>query len=174
MVKPIPDKYVRKAIFTALNDMIVVDQASQEAILLENVDSSNIDVGTGLLLASSPFVNVPCFDSRVPTDNTKNHYILMSSQTNEVNKYTKCGSAYESTILLDIITSYYGVGNTGSRLLADNILDKVRELTNDLVLDDSSGLVVHRQTQNFPSDIATITPSENIFRKFLRLEMFIN
>ena len=132
MVKPIPDKYVRKAIFTALNNIIV--------------DGNTI----------------PCFDSRVSTDNTKNHYILMSSQTSEVNKYTKCGSAYESTILLDIITSYYGVGNTGSRLLADNILDKVREL------------IVHRQTQNFPSDIATITPSENIFRKFLRLEMFIN
>ena len=93
MVKPIPDKYVRKAIFTALNNIVV--------------DGNTI----------------PCFDSRVPTDNTKNHYILMSSQTNDVNKYTKCGSAYESTILLDIITSYYGVGNTGSRLLADNILD---------------------------------------------------
>ena len=92
----------------------------------------------------------------------------MSSQTSEVNKYTKCGSAYESTILLDIITSYYGVGNTGSRLLADNILDKVRELTNDLVLDASSGLVVHRQTQSFPSDIATITPSRKHIQKVFK------
>lgn len=144
MDKTIPNKWVRKAIFTAIDNMVVRD------------------------------IQIPCYDTRVTANGGKNHYVLMTTQTNVVNKYTKCEDAYESTILLDIVTSFYGAGNTGDRSLADDILDKVRELTNGLTLDVSSGLVIHRQTQDFPSDITTVTPTENIFRKFMRLEMFIN
>ena len=98
----------------------------------------------------------------------------MSTQTNDVDKSNKCEDSYESSILLDVVTSYIGAGNIGSRLLADNIMDKVRELTNELTLDVSSGLTILRQAQNFPNDIATITPNQNIFRKLMRIELFIN
>lgn len=174
MDKPIPNKWVRKAVFDAIDNMVVVDQVTQEVVLLENIDGYNIEADNTNLLASTPYINVPCYDLRVPTTNDKNHYILMTTQTNSVNKYTKCGDAYDSTILLDIVTSFYGSGNSGDRVLADNILDKLRELTNNLSLDVASGLVVHRQTQDFPAGIETITPTENIFRRFLRIEMFIN
>lgn len=116
---------------------------------------------------------INCFDTRV-SNNNLNYYILMSTQTNQVSKTNKCEHFYESSILIDVVTKYNGSGNVGSRLLADNIMDKVRELTNNLTLDVISGLVVLRQNQDFPNDITTITENQNVFRKFMRLELTIN
>lgn len=150
MIKQLPDTWVRKAVHTAINNCSVLD------------------------VLNSTNVTVPCYDSRVPTNGNNTHYILMSTQTNRVAKTNKCEDMYESSILLDIVTIYNGTGNTGSRVLADNILDKVRELTNNLVLDLSSNLVVQRQTQDFPNDIVSITKNQNVFRKLMRLELTIN
>jgi hypothetical protein len=144
MNKTLPDKFVRKAVFDAIND-IVVDT-----------------------------LTIPCFDSEVPEGLEVDHYVLMTTQTNTVDKSNKCEYWYESSILLDIVTSYTGVGNPGSRLLADNIADAVRSATDVLTLDVASGLVVLRQTQSFPNDVVTKTSVENIFRKFIRIELTIN
>ena len=144
MIKPLPDKWVRKAVYDAINNMVV------------------------------DTIEIPCFDTRVVANGGANHYVLMTTQTNSVDKTTKCENSYESSILLDIVTSYDGAGNVGSRLLADNIADKVRELTDNLTLDVASGLTILKQTQDFPNDIATITDTENVFRKLIRLELFIN
>ena len=143
MEKSLPDKWVRKAIFSKLNGIVV---------------SGN---------------TIPCKDTRVTGNNIPQHYILMTTQTNSVDKANKCEFFWESSILLDIITTYDGTGNTGSRVLADDILDEVRNLTNNLVLDAASGLKVIIQTQDFPNDITTIISKENIFRKFMRLELTI-
>lgn len=144
MNKSLPDKWVRKAVFDAINN-IVVDT-----------------------------LTIPCFDSEVPEGLEVDHYVLMTTQTNTVDKSNKCEYWYESSILLDIVTSYSGVGNPGSRLLADNIADAVRSATDVLTLDVASGLVVLRQTQSFPNDVVTKTSVENIFRKFIRIELTIN
>ena len=144
MIKPLPDKYIRKAVFNAVNN-IVVDT-----------------------------LTIPAYDSRVTGNVIPQHFILMTTQTNQVNQMTKCGDVWESSILIDIVTTYDGSGNTGSRLLSDNILDAVRNATNNLVLDVASGLVVQKQIQDFPNDIVTITENENIFRKLIRLELTIN
>lgn len=144
MNKSLPDKWVRKAVFDAINN-IVVDT-----------------------------LTIPCFDSEVPEGLEVDHYVLMTTQTNTVDKSNKCEYWYESSILLDVVTSYSGVGNPGSRLLADNIADAVRSATDVLVLDAGSGLVVLRQTQSFPNDVVTKTSVENIFRKFIRIELTIN
>tara|TARA_R110001583_G_scaffold114132_1_gene264580 strand:- start:6688 stop:7122 length:435 start_codon:yes stop_codon:yes gene_type:complete len=144
MIKQLPDKYVRKAVFDAVNN-IVVDT-----------------------------LTIPAYDSRVTGNVIPQHFILMTTQTNQVNQMTKCGDVWESSILIDIVTTYDGSGNPGSRLLSDNILDAVRNATNNLVLDVSSGLVVQKQIQDFPNDIVTITENENIFRKLMRLELTIN
>ncbi len=146
MVKTLPDKWIRKAIYDAVNN-IVVDT-----------------------------ITIPIFDSRVTIDSNTDvpqHYILMTSQSNEVDKLDKCEWNWESQILLDIITSYDLPGNPGSRLLADNILDAVRAATTSLVLDAGSGLSISRYTMSFPSDIVTITKKESIFRKLLRIEFYI-
>lgn len=150
MDKIIPDKWVRKAIYTAINNMIVLDELTSQSL------------------------QVPCFDSRVPTTNAKDYYVLLTTQTNRVDKSVKCGYRWESSILLDIVTKYNSTGNAGTRLFADNILDKARELTNSLVLDATSGLTVVRQTQEFPNDFVSFTPTQSVFRKLMRIEFLID
>jgi|TARA_R110000823_G_scaffold295823_1_gene415811 hypothetical protein len=144
MIKRLPDKYVREAVSNRLSNLVV-----------DGID-------------------IPTYDSRVSGNVIPQHYILLSTQTNQVNKMTKCEDTWESSILIDIVTTYDGSGNAGSRLLADNILNNVRSYTNNLTLLPSSGLVVQKQTQDFPNDIVTITDNENVFRKLMRLELTIN
>jgi hypothetical protein len=143
MIKALPDKYIRKAVFDAINNIVV-------------------DTKT-----------IPCFDMRV-TGANKSNYVLMQGQSSIVDKTNKCADMWESQILLEIFTSYNLSGNTGSRLLSDNILDKVRELTDDLTLDVASGLTIQTQTQSFPNDLDTTTGTKIVFRKFIRIEFLIN
>jgi len=142
MVKSLPDKYIRKAIYTAINGIVV----DGEAIL--------------------------CYDSRV-TGKGVDNYTLMTTQTNSVDKRTKCGYDWQSSILIEVFTRYKLTGNTGSRLLADNILDEVRSLTDSLTLDVASGLDIVTQIQSFPNDLITETTNEIIIRKFMRIEFLI-
>ena len=144
MNKALPDKWIRKAVYDVVNNITV---------------DGNV---------------IPCFDSRVTGRTIPYHYILMTTQTNDVDKGIKCGYRWDSSILLDIVTTYLSPGNTGSRLLVDNILDETRNLTDVLTLDVASGLTILRQTQFFPANITTITTNENIFRKFIRIELTIN
>ena len=146
MNKSLPDKWIRKAISDAINN-IVVDT-----------------------------ITIPVFDTRVTRDVNSEmpmHYILMTTQSNDVDKASKCEYLWSSSILIDVITSYDLPGNPGSRLLADNILDAVRSGTLNLSLDAASGLEIINQSQNFPNDISTITKNESIFRKLMRLELKI-
>ena len=143
MVKTLPDKWIRKAVFDAINN-IVVDT-----------------------------ITIPCYDTRV-TGSVEDNYILMSSQSNEVDKSNKCAYMWESQILLEIYTSYDLQGNTGSRLLADNILNEVRGLTDILALDVASNLEVVTQNQSFPSDLTSTTTNQIVYRKFIRIEFLIN
>jgi hypothetical protein len=144
MIKQLPDKYIRKAVFSAVNNLVV--------------DS----------------LTIPAFDSRVSGNIIPQHFILMTTQTSQVDQMTKCGDVWQSSILIDVVTTYDGSGNTGSRLLSENIIDAVRSATNNLILDESSDLKVQKQTQDFPNDIVTVTENENIFRKLMRLELTIN
>lgn len=143
MDKPLPDKFIRKAISNAINGIVVNTFA------------------------------IPCFDTRVPNDDKRSFYVLMSTQSNEVNKSSKCSYMWESQIVLDVITAYDINGNTGSRKMADDILNAVRANTNNLVLDAASGLTIITQTQSFPADFETETVNEIIYRKIMRIEFLI-
>ena len=144
MIKQLPDKWVRKAVYDAINGIIV------------NTYS------------------IPCFDTRVPNNDKRSFYVLMSTQSNEVNKTVKCEYSWNSQILLDVITAYDINGNTGSRKMADDILDAIKTATDSLVLDGASGLTIVTQTQSFPSDINTVTQNEIVYRKLMRIEFLIN
>ena len=146
MNKTLPDKWIRKAVSDAIDGVIVSTIA------------------------------IPCYDLRITRDvnsDIPKHYIIMSSQSNEVDKQSKCEWVWESSILLDIVTRYDRAGDTGSRVLADDILDAVRDLTKSLTLDAGSGLEIVTTTQSFPSDLYSSSGDENIIRKFLRLELLI-
>jgi len=144
MNKSLPDRWIRKAIYDLVNGI--------------TVDGNTIN----------------CFDTRVTGNVKPDHYILMSTQSNEVLDVNKCEKQWQSYILLDVVTTYLAPGNTGSRLLADNIMDQVRALTDNLTIDVASGMYVHRMEQSFPNDITTKTPNQNIFRKLMRIELVIN
>lgn len=144
MIKKLPDQYIRKAVYNAINNI--------------SVDGKTI----------------PCYDYRVTGRAKKDYYTIISTQTNLVNKANKCEYSWNSSVLIDVFTRYNGSGNPGSRLFADNILDKVRELTDKLSLDVSSDLTIVWQRQSFPNDIVSITKNENVFRKFMRIDFYIN
>ena len=144
MTKNLPDKWIRKAVHTAINDIYVNTYA------------------------------IPCFDTRVPKNDKRNFYVLMSTQSNEVDKSIKCEYRWESQIVLDVITAYDINGNTGSRKMADDILDAIKNATDNLTLDVASGLEIITQRQSFPSDLNTVTPNEIVYRKIMRIEFLIN
>lgn len=144
MTKSLPDKYIRKAIYNAINN-IVVDGKT-----------------------------IKCYDYRVTGKTIPDYYTIITTQTNQVIKSNKCENAWQSSVLIDVFTKYNGTGNTGSRLFADNILDAVKTATDNLTLDVASGLSIVWQTQSFPNDLVSLTKTENVFRKFLRIEFYIN
>lgn len=139
----LPDKFVRKALYTLLNNIVVNTQT------------------------------IKIYDSRVTGNTIPSHYILMTTQTNQVDESVKCGDRWQSSILLDIVTRYSSTGNTGSRLLADDIADAVRNLL-ETKLTLEGGLNVIHQKLDFPNDLSSVTESENVFRKFIRVELSIN
>ena len=143
MSKTLPDKWIRKAVFDQINN-IVVDG-----------------------------VTVPCYDYNL-TGEKKSAYILLTTQISPSVNNTKCDIKWNSSILIDIVTRYSKSGNTGSRLLADNIGDEVRNLTSSLSLDPASGLTIVWQRQDFEPDLMLPTKNEIVFRKLLRLEFMIN
>ncbi len=144
MIKKLPDQYIRKAVFDAINNITVNGKT------------------------------IPCYDYRVTGSKIPKFYTLITTQTNLVNKANKCEYAWQSSVLIDVFTKYNGTGNTGSRLLADNILDAVKTATDNLTLDVSSGLTIVWQKQSFPPDLVSLTKTENVFRKFQRIEFYIN
>jgi hypothetical protein len=143
MNKTLPNKWVRKAVYDLVNNITVNGNT------------------------------IPCFDTRVTTNKIPSHYILTTTQSNTVDKNNKCESFWDSDILIDIITTYNGKGNPGSRLLSDDILDSVRNLTKDIQLDISSGLEIITRTQNVNGNVSTITDNQNVFRNLLRLTLVI-
>lgn len=143
IILPLPDKYIRKAVYTLINDIVV------------NTNT------------------IKCYDTRVTGSTIPQHYVLMTTQTNRVDESVKCGDRWDSSILLDIVTRYGATGNTGSRVLADDIAEAIRNLL-ETKLTLEGGLNVVTQTLDFPSDISSVTENENIYRKFIRIELTIN
>lgn len=139
MQKSNPNKWIRKAIFTAINNMSV----------------------NGL--------TIPCYDTRVKPSEKPNYYVLMTSQTKRVIKQNKCEYFWESSILLDIVTKYTATSNTGSRVLVDDIEDKVRELTNNLVIEGFENMF-----QNIEQNgLDNINENNMVYRNLLRITLTI-
>ena len=141
MDKQLPDKWIRKAIFEAINNVTVDDKI------------------------------IPCYDTMV-VGQSNDYYVILSTQSNEVDRSLKCGYRWNSNIIIDITGVYDG--NKSGRVKVDNILDKVRDLTKDLTLDVASGLEIIDVRQSFPSDIVSTRENKIIYRKLIRLELLIN
>jgi hypothetical protein len=100
MITTNPDKFIRKAVFNLLNNIVV--------------DSKIIG----------------CYDSRLTNNATLSEYILMTAQTKDVAKENKCNYRWNTSLLIEIYTKYSSAGNSGSRLLLSNIEQAVIDLLN--------------------------------------------
>lgn len=141
MVTVNPDKHIRKAVFDLVNNIIV-------------------DTKT-----------IKCFDTRVTGNANLNEYVLLTSQTKEVSKVNKCEYRWETSLLIEIYTKTSNSGNSGSRVLLNNIEQAVLDLLNPAVA--VNGFETLTQNITFEAQLETITSTENIFRSFLRLNLIL-
>ena len=110
---------------------------------------------------------IPCYDSRAT--NAPSNYVLLTAQTKEVEKSTKCDYRWTTSILIEIYTKVTSSGNTGSRLLLNDIEQVVCDLLNPKIT--VSGFENLTQNITFENSLETITDTEIIFRSFLRLNL---
>jgi hypothetical protein len=141
MEKINPSKYIRKSIFNAINNMVV----------------------NGL--------TIPCYDTRVKPSENPNFYVLMTTQSKRVLKQNKCEYFWEADILLDIVAIYNGAGNSGSRVLIDDIENEIRSLTQNLVIENFTTI---KQTEDFPNNLDNINDNQIVYRNFIRYTLTLN
>jgi len=112
----------------------------------------------------------PCFDMEITGNKAPNTYVLMTSQSKTVDKANKCEYRWECSLLLDIVTVYKGAGNTGSRVKGDDAEGVIYELIKNINI---TGYEVVNRTFSFPDSLSLKTPTENIFRNFIRIELLL-
>lgn len=134
-----PDKFIRKAVFDLINNIVV-------------------DTKT-----------IKCYDSRVTGNANLTEYVLLTAQTKEVEKINKCEYRWETSLLIEIYTSYSSVGNSGSRVLLNNIEQAVSDLLNPKIT--VAGFQTLTQNITYEQQLESVTDTENIFRSFLRLNL---
>lgn len=110
---------------------------------------------------------IPCYDSRAT--NAPSNYVLLTAQSKEVLKETKCDYEWETSTLIEIYTKVSSSGNTGSRVLLNDIEQAVYTLLNPKLT--VAGFTNITQNITFENSLETITDTEIIFRSFLRLNL---
>jgi hypothetical protein len=110
---------------------------------------------------------IKCFDSRAT--NAPAQYVLLTAQTKEVDKSTKCEYEWTSSLLIEIYTKTTSSGNTGSRILLNDIEQAVIDELNPKITVD--GFTTVTQNITYETQLETITDTEVIFRSFLRLNL---
>ena len=110
---------------------------------------------------------IPCYDSR--GTKAPSNYVLLTSQTKEVDKATKCGYRWETMLLIEIFTKVTSSGNTGSRVF----LNDIEQAVYTLLLPKLAVSGFENLTQNitFENSLDTPTDTELISRSFLRLNL---
>ena len=134
-----PDKFIRKAVYDQINAIVV----------------------------SGKIINT--YDSRLTGNANKNEYVLFTAQTKEVEKSTKCEYRWTTSLLIEIYTKTSSAGNSGSRLLLNDIEQAIYTLL--LPKLTVSGFQNLTQNITFENQLETVTDTENIFRSFLRLNL---
>jgi hypothetical protein len=110
---------------------------------------------------------IKSFDSRAT--NAPLEYVLLTAQTKEVEKSTKCDYRWATSLLIEIYTKSTSSGNTGSRLLLNDIEQAIYTLLSPKIT--VIGFTNLTQNITFENQLETITDTEIIFRSFLRLNL---
>jgi hypothetical protein len=141
MISINPDKFIRTAVFDLVNDITVNGKV------------------------------IKCYDSRLAGDSKVTEYILLTSQTKEVDKATKCEYRWETSLLIEIFTKTSSAGNSGSRVLLNDIEQAVIDLLNPKIT--VQGFDNMTQNIRYEAQLETITDTEIIFRSLLRLNLIL-
>jgi hypothetical protein len=140
-----PDKWIRLEIYNRLNNMLVVMVANGEQQQLL----------------------IPCVDVNFTGNEQPLYYVAMSTQTKRDNQTAKCGWEWDCTMLLDVITRYPGAGNTGTRLLLNDIEDKIIRLMDNFFI--SGGFTINEEIElEESSGLDGHTGTEVYFRQLMR------
>ena len=139
MINVNPDKFIRQSVFNLINGITV----------------------------SGKIIN--CYDSRLAGNSKVTEYVLFTAQTKEIEKATKCGYRWETSLLIEIYTKTSSAGNSGSRVLLNDIEQAIYTLLQPKIT--VSGFVNLTQNITFEQQLETVTDTENIFRSFLRLNL---
>jgi len=108
----------------------------------------------------------PCFDMQVTGPQNPTEYVIISTQSKEIDKSTKCGYRWISYTLLDIVTIYNGAGNPGSRLKVDDIENEIFQIIENITI---PGYEVVNRRFEFPDTLENISTTQNVFRNFIRV-----
>lgn len=108
----------------------------------------------------------PCFDMQVTGNTNPAQYVIISTQSKEINKVNKCNYNWISYTLLDIVTIYNGAGNVGSRLAVDNMQEFIENAVKNIEVNNFE--VVNR-TFEFPDSLDNISTTQNVYRNFIRI-----
>jgi hypothetical protein len=138
MITVNPDKAIRKAVYTAINGIVVNGKT------------------------------VKCYDSRVTGASNEKQYILLSSQNKSILKGNKCYYSWETGLVIDIFVKFPIAGNTGSRVLLNDIEQEVYVLLNNLVI---TGFENITQNVDFVTNFEDTTATEIIYRSIMRLNL---
>lgn len=139
MISINPDKFIRKAVYEQINNIVV---------------NSKI---------------IKSFDSRLSGNENLSEYVLFTAQTKDIEKATKCAYRWETSLLIEIYTKTSSSGNSGSRVLLNDIEQAIYTLLQPKIT--VNGFVNLTQNITFEQQLETITDTENIFRSFLRLNL---
>ena len=104
--------------------------------------------------------NIPISDFRLPLNSDA--YILMTTQDKTHDQETKCNKVWNFQQTLDIVTVY--PGNTGSRLLCDDIHEAVINACNTITVEN---FTVLDKGYEFAPDLSSQTSTQTIFRKII-------
>ena len=103
---------------------------------------------------------IPISDMRLPDNSTA--YILMTTQDKSHDQETKCNKVWNFQQTLDIVTIY--PGNTGSRLLCDDIHEAVLNACENIVVEHFE---VFDKSYEFAPDLSSQDSTQTIYRKII-------
>lgn len=108
----------------------------------------------------------PCFDMQVTGKLNPTQYVIISTQDKTDINANKCAHRWEVATLLDIVCIYNGAGNTGSRVVNDDMENAIRTLLENIVIPNYTVLI---QNFEYPSNLDSSTSTQTVYRNFIRV-----
>lgn len=109
---------------------------------------------------------VKVYDSH--TQNNDDVLVILSTQTGSNDWQDKCSVDKNRTIEIQILTRFKG--NTGSRVLVDDICEEIQSRCRNIVIENFE---VQDWDISFPNEFFTSTTTETIFRKIINYNLNI-